>query len=193
MKKLSNTEAELKKKRWSRKKLQYSCLPVNFTKLLRIPFLQNTPGGVGNCLRKKFYIVGVHKKVFEWLVKTKNYSRSSCASIFCFSIFSITCFFTNEVWEHFSMVHWIKLSGSNHPKVFLPIYWRNIYVWTLVYEVVCACGFEFLANFLRIAFVISGSTEYEFSAAIFIELSRFDVKCLLLSWDACVYRLARLW
>ena len=47
------------------------------------------------------------------------------------------------------------------------------------------CGFEFLRTFLRIlvmfvneevceiVFIISGSTYYEFSVAIFIELSRF--------------------
>ena len=34
--------------------------------------------------------------------------------------------------------------------MFLSIYCRNIYVWTLGYEVVCACGLEFLKTFLRI-------------------------------------------
>ena len=48
---------------------------------------------------KKFYIVGVCKKVFEWLVakeflsNSNNYLRPSCASISCFSIFCIACFF----------------------------------------------------------------------------------------------------
>ena len=58
----------------------------------------------------------------------------------------------------------------------------------LVYEVVCACGIELLRTFLRI-FVM-----HEFSAAIFIKVlsyQSFDVKCLLLLRDACVYRQAR--
>ena len=35
-----------------RKRLQPRSLPVNFANLLRTPFLQNTDGGVGVCLRK---------------------------------------------------------------------------------------------------------------------------------------------
>ena len=40
------------------KRLQHRCFPVKSVKLLRTPFLQNTSGGVGVCLFKKFYIVG---------------------------------------------------------------------------------------------------------------------------------------
>ena len=61
---------------------------------------------------------------------------------------------------------------------------------TLVYDVVCACGFKFLRIFLK-NFVM-----HEFSAAILIKVlsyQSFDVKRLLLSWDACVYRQARKW
>ena len=45
---------------------------------------------------KKFYIVGVHKNVFEWLdlkeflTNSKNYLCLSCISISRFSLFSIT-------------------------------------------------------------------------------------------------------
>ena len=50
----------------------------------------------------------------------------------------------------------------------------------LVYEVVCACGYEFLKTFMRIflmflneevceiVLIISSSTDYKFSAAFFI-------------------------
>ena len=57
------------------------------------------------------------------------------------------------------------------------------------YEVVCACGFKVLRTFLRI-FVM-----YEFPAAIFIKVlgyQSFDVKCSILSWDACVCRQERM-
>ena len=59
----------------------------------------------------------------------------------------------------------------------------------LIYEVACARGFEFFRTFLKIFGI------YEFSAT-FIKLLRyksFDVKSLLLSWDAYVYRQARAW
>ena len=59
----------------------------------------------------------------------------------------------------------------------------------LVYEVVWACGFELLRIFK--VFVM-----HEFSAAIFIKVLSyqiFDLKCLLLSWDAYAYRQAREW
>ena len=52
-----------------------------------------------NLSLKQFYIVGVHKKVFEWLPaneflsNSKNYLRFFCISISCFSIFSKTCYF----------------------------------------------------------------------------------------------------
>ena len=81
---------------------------------------------------------------------------------------------------HHGKIHSIKLSRNVQQKVFLSIYWRNIKVWTLVYEVVCTCGLEFLKTFLRIfvmfvneevceiVLIISSSTDYEFSAAIFI-------------------------
>ena len=43
---------------------------------------------------KKFYIVGVHKKVFEWLAANEFLSNSKNHLRFsCISIFSITCFF----------------------------------------------------------------------------------------------------
>ena len=45
------------------KRLQHRCFPVHFAKLLRTSFLQNT----SSLSLKKLYIVGVHKKVFEWL------------------------------------------------------------------------------------------------------------------------------
>ena len=76
---------------------------------------------------------------------------------------------------HHGKIHSIKLSRNSHHKVFLLIYCRNILVRTLVYEVVCACGFEFLRNFLRIFvtfmnksvreifLIISSSTDHEFS------------------------------
>ena len=58
---------------------------------------------------KKFYIVGVHKKVFVWLAaneflsNSKNYLLFSCISI-SFSPFSRKpAFSTNEVFEHLSM------------------------------------------------------------------------------------------
>ena len=71
-----------------------------------------------------------------------------------------------------------------------------------VSEEVCACGFEFLRTFLRIfvfvneevceiVLIISGSTDYEFHCYFLFQ--SFDVKCLLLSCDACVYRQAREW
>ena len=77
-------------------------------------------------------------------------------------------------------VHSIKLSGSSQQKVFFSIYWRNIQVWTLVYEVVCACGFEFLRTFLgifvtsanevvcEIVLIMRGSTEYFGSTHLFL-------------------------
>ena len=66
----------------------------------------------------------------------------------------------------------------------------------LVYEVVCTCGFEFLRTFLRICamflnekvceivLIISDSTEYDFSASIFIELSKFwcEVFTAIMGW-----------
>ena len=58
----------------------------------------------------------------------------------------------------------------------------------MVYEVNCACGFEFLRTFLRIFEM------YEFPAAIFIKVlshQSFDVKFLPLTWVACVYRNAK--
>ena len=86
-------------------------------------------------------------------------------------------------------IHSIKLSRNGHQKVFLLNYWRNMQVWTLVYEVVCKCGLEFLKTFLKIfvmfvneceiVLIISNSTEYEFSAAFFI------FKVLL--WSICYY------
>ena len=72
-------------------------------------------------------------------------------------------------------IHSIKLSRSGNQNVFLSICWRNIQVWTLVYEVVCTSGFEFLKTFVRIFEM------YEFSIATFIKVlsyQSFDVKCL---------------
>ena len=41
--------------------------------------------------------------------------------------------------------------------------------------------------------VISDSTDDDFSESIYLIYQSFDVKCLLLSWDACVYRVATEW
>ena len=83
--------------------------------------------------------------------------------------------------SHHGKIYSINLSRNGHQKVLLSIYCRNIYqVWTLVYEVVWACGLEFLKTFLRIfvlfveedvceiVLIINNSTDYEFSAAIYI-------------------------
>ena len=52
----------------------------------------------------------------------------------------------------------------------------------MVYEVVCTCGFEFLRTFVRIVRMD------EFFPAVVLSYQSFDVKCLLISWDLCVYR-----
>ena len=81
------------------KRLQDRCFPMNFAKLLRTAFFTEHLQWSWSLSLKKFYVVGVHKKVFECLVanefpsNSKNYLRFSCISIFCFSIFSIACFF----------------------------------------------------------------------------------------------------
>ena len=38
---------------------------------------------------------------------------------------------------------------KGYPKRVLSTYWRNMLVWTLVFEVVCGCSFEFLRTFLE--------------------------------------------
>ena len=47
----------------------------------------------------------------------------------------------------------------------------------------------------EIVLIISGSTEYEFSAAIFIELSKFwcEVFPIIMECSACVYKQAKEW
>ena len=144
---------------------------------------------------KKFYIV--HKKVFEslaaneFLSNSKNHLRFSCISISCIFIFSITCFSTNQV---FNTLAWRKRSiQSNYQEVAIKRYFCE-FVWEMFrheHRIMKYCvravlnSWELFEEFCA-----------EFSAAIFIKVlsyQSFDVKCLLLSWDACVYRQAREW
>ena len=93
-----------------------------------------------------------------------------------------------------------KLSGIGHEKVVLSIYWRNILVWTLVYQVVCVYGFETLRIYqifvnerlCEIVLTVSGSSNYDFNNFFASKLS-FDAKCLLLLWDSCKFRQRREW
>ena len=142
--------------------------------------------------------LGVHKNIFEllavneFLSNIKNYLRFCCISVSCFCILSIIFFLlmkilNNSTWRK---IHSMKSSGSGNQKVFLSICWRNIYAWTLIYEVVCACGFECLRMFVRIFEL------YQFSAANFIKIlsyQSFDVKYLLTSCDVCVYEYVNEW
>ena len=101
-------------------------------------------------------------------------------------------------------IHSIKLSRNGHQKMFLSIYWRNVYVWMLVYDVVyvcvcvcvlcvCVCVWSwkvFMIIFVmfvneevcEIVLIINSCTDYEFSAAILI--------FKLLMWNPCRYRQA---
>ena len=71
----------------------FSC---EFCEAFKSTLFKSTSGGVGVCL-KKFYILGVLKKVFVWLAaneflsNSKNYIRVYCIPI------------TNEVFEHLSV------------------------------------------------------------------------------------------
>ena len=138
---------------------------------------------------KKVLRLGVNKKVFEWLAakeflsNSKNYLRFSCISISCYSIFSVNFFL--YYWRFWTTQHekdtfnqiirkWTSIG------VFVDLLekylgmnaglWSSTCVWFWIFE-----------NFCRIFDM------YEFSAAIFIKVlsyQSFDVKCLLISWDA---------
>ena len=142
--------------------------------------------------------LGVHINIFELLAVNELLSNNQklfallLYLYFLFLHFLYNLFFTNEDFEQLNMKkdHSMKSSGSGNQKVFLSICWWNIYVWTLIYEAVCACGFECLRTFVRIFEM------YEFSAANFIKIlsyQSFDVKYLLTSCDVCVYEYVNEW
>ena len=126
---------------------------------------------------KKFHIVGVPKKVFEWLAaskflsKNKNYLCFSCISI-CFSFSSWICLSTNKVFEHLSM----KKDPFN----------QIIRKWPPKGDLV-----DLLEKYLGMNFFKVFSDVWKFFKVL--SYQSFDVKCLLLSWDAYVYRQARKW
>ena len=176
-------------------------------KAFKNTFFTKHPWWSWSLSQKKFYIVGVHRKVFDWLAanellsRSKNYLHTSCVSISNFSIFCITCFFylNTPAWRK---VHSIKLWGSSHQKVFISVnllekclsinagLWSSVCVWFWTFE-------KLLEDFRDVCkqgsvLIIGGSTEYEFSAAIFIKLSKLSAYYVL-SWDACVQRQTREW
>ena len=52
------------------KRLQHSCFPMNFAKLLRKHFLQSTSGGFGVCLLKRFTFRSSQKGL--WMTSSKR-------------------------------------------------------------------------------------------------------------------------
>ena len=65
------------------------CFPVNFAKLLRTPFLQNSSSGVGICLIKSFTLQAFTKMFLNGQLQTNSYLMAKTICTFLVFPFSL--------------------------------------------------------------------------------------------------------
>ena len=132
---------------------------------------------------KKLYIVGVREKVFECLIASEFLSNSKNLFALILHLHALFLHFLHNLF--FLRMKFLTTWRSGPQKVFLPTYWRNIWVWKLIFEVSfwerfwgvlwCLWTRKSVKLFLGVCswIVLSDSTDYEFSTDILIELSKF--------------------